>query len=110
MKQYSQSLHYRSKITPLTAYSAGVPQVIFPLWYDLYNYALLVEYLGVGIWPGKDTAPMWDANTLSKGIQTALDDPNLRQNASRIAHASRKYPGRAAAAAIISNMAAQGHV
>ena len=99
-----------SRVTPLTACSAGVPQVILPLWYDLYNYALLAEYLGVGIWPGKDNAPTWDANTLSKGIQTALDEPNLRQNARRIAYASRKYTGRAAAAAVISNMAAQGHV
>ncbi|KAI0545627.1 family 1 glycosyltransferase [Xylaria curta] len=88
---------------------AGVPQVVLPLWYDLYNYARLVEFLGVGIWPGKDIAPAWDAVTLSRGILSGLDDSELSCNAKRIADASRRYGGRVAAAAVISGMAAQGH-
>lgn len=68
----------------------------------------MVEYLGIGIWPGKDTAPAWDAETLSEGIRSALDEPSLGQNARRIADISSKYTGRAAAAAVISDMAAQG--
>ncbi|KAI0149567.1 family 1 glycosyltransferase [Xylariaceae sp. FL1272] len=103
------SVHHGGANSYHEAIYAGVPQVIFPLWYDLYNYARLVEFLGVGVWPGKDIAPAWDAETLSRGILGALDNPELSRNSKRIADASRKYGGRACAAAAISDMAAQGH-
>ncbi|KAI1258956.1 family 1 glycosyltransferase [Xylariaceae sp. FL1019] len=102
------SVHHGGANSYHEAIYAGVPQVIFPLWYDLYNYARLVEYLGVGVWPGKDIAPAWDAETLGRGVLSALDKPELSRSSKRIADASRKYGGRAAAAAVISDMAAQG--
>ncbi len=87
--------------------STGIPQVILPLWYDLYNYAQLVEYLGVGVWPGKDIAPAWNASIIGNGITSALDDGDLCDKAKSIAQRAKKYTGRAAAAEVISRMAMQ---
>jgi hypothetical protein len=28
-------------------YKAGIPQVLLPAWYDCYDYATRVEYLGI---------------------------------------------------------------
>lgn len=39
------------------AIGTGVPQVVLPMWVDLYDYAVRVEYLGVGVWGSRDAAP-----------------------------------------------------
>jgi UDP:flavonoid glycosyltransferase YjiC (YdhE family) len=41
--------------------SSGIPQIILPQWYDLYDYAARVEYLGIGIYANKHVAPSVDA-------------------------------------------------
>jgi UDP:flavonoid glycosyltransferase YjiC (YdhE family) len=83
--------------------------VTLPLWYDCYNYAQLVEYLKVGIWPAKDTAPTWEASLLSQGILRALNEPAFIRNPRRIAEAARRYNGRKGAAEVISDMANRRH-
>ena len=40
--------------------SSGIPQIILPQWYDLYDYAGRVEYLGIGIYANKLVAPSVD--------------------------------------------------
>jgi UDP:flavonoid glycosyltransferase YjiC (YdhE family) len=41
--------------------SSGIPQIILPQWYDLYDYAARAEYLGIGIYANKLVAPSVDA-------------------------------------------------
>lgn len=32
---------------------AGIPQIVVPQWYDTYDYATRVEYLGIGVYGNK---------------------------------------------------------
>ena len=94
-----------------TCSSTGVPQVILPLWVDLYNFAQIAEYLGVGIWPGKDTAPMWYADVLSDGFMRALTGESsvaMKKRARELEAVARRYGGERAAAEKIASMAASG--
>ena len=53
--------------------SAGIPQVILPLWADLYNFAALAETIGVGIWGCKATTPDWTSECLASSLLRLLD-------------------------------------
>lgn len=89
---------------------AGIPHVILPLWLDLYNFATTAEYLGVGIWPGKDTAPVWHAHTLAQGFLAALigdESVAMRQKAKALGAVAATYGGRDWAAAEVARLAVQ---
>jgi hypothetical protein len=71
----------------------------------------MAEYLGIGIWPGKDTAPDWDPATLSEGFLQALDDDAgsvMRAKAEELGVVARSYGGRDTAAAELARLAAGG--
>lgn len=90
---------------------AGIPSVVLPLWADHYNYAQTAEYLGVGIWPNKKTAPEWEAAVLTEAFLEALSGNKsitMRQNAKAIAHKGHEYGGRKLAAQLVAEMAAGG--
>ncbi|RFU76259.1 glycosyltransferase family 1 [Trichoderma arundinaceum] len=90
---------------------AGIPSVVLPLWADHYNYAQTAEYLGVGIWPNKKTAPDWEATGLTEAVLEALTgnkSMTMRQNAKALAHKGREYGGRNLAAQLVAEMAAGG--
>jgi UDP:flavonoid glycosyltransferase YjiC (YdhE family) len=36
-------------------YSAGIPQVVLPVWMDTYDFALRAEILGIGYWGNRHT-------------------------------------------------------
>ncbi|KAM0420429.1 hypothetical protein ACHAPT_011850 [Fusarium lateritium] len=87
----------------------GIPQVVLPLWFDTYNYAVTAEYRGVGIWPTKDTAPDWEAESLGQAFLKALSDEDMKKKAEKLGEVARQYEGRYAAARDIADMAARGH-
>ncbi|KAJ5287239.1 glycosyltransferase family 1 [Penicillium angulare] len=94
------------------AVRAGVRQVIVPLWLDQYNVARLVEYVGVGVWPGKDTAPVWDDDTLFGGFLEVLQRPGaelMKRRASDLKEVVAQYSGRHCAAEQIAWRAGMGH-
>uniref|UniRef100_A0A8H7N409 UDP-glycosyltransferases domain-containing protein n=1 Tax=Bionectria ochroleuca TaxID=29856 RepID=A0A8H7N409_BIOOC len=62
------SVHHGGSNCYHEAIATGVPQVILPLWSDLYNFAALSETIGVGVWACRDTSPDWTA----KGIRDAI--------------------------------------
>jgi hypothetical protein len=91
--------------------SAGIPSVVLPLWADHYSYAQTAEYLGVGIWPNKKTAPDWEAVGLAEAFLEALSgnkSVTMRQNAKAIALKGHEYGGRKLAAQLVAEMAAGG--
>ncbi|PNP56589.1 hypothetical protein THARTR1_03285 [Trichoderma harzianum] len=90
---------------------AGIPSVVLPLWADHYNYAQTAEYLGVGIWPNKKTAPDWEAAALTEAFLEALSgntSMTMRQNAKAIALKGHEYGGRKLAAQLVAELAAGG--
>ncbi|KAH7304098.1 family 1 glycosyltransferase [Stachybotrys elegans] len=102
------SVHHGGANCYQEAVLAGVPQLILPLWFDLFNFAKAAEYRGIGIWPGKDIAPRWTVDSLSDGFRAALTGPksaSLRQNAQKLATVASSYGGPKAAAEVIAAMA-----
>lgn len=87
---------------------AGVPQVVIPMWEDLYNFAQLAEDLGVGIYACRRTAPTWTVDGLvdafSKVVIKTPESLKMRVTAHRIGMHSKKIPGREVAAEMIAKM------
>ncbi|CAG9942683.1 unnamed protein product [Clonostachys rosea f. rosea IK726] len=104
-------VHHGGANTYHEAILAGVPQMILPLWFDLFNFANIAEYLGIGIWAGRSTTPEWVAETLVEGFRTALVGPSsvsLREKAQKLGEVARQYDGRKIAADEIARLAAIG--
>ncbi|KAH7242617.1 hypothetical protein BKA59DRAFT_557471 [Fusarium tricinctum] len=86
----------------------GVPQIILPKWFDLYNYAATAEYVGVGIWPTKTTAPNWTVEALSSALVGAISNEALKETAQKLGQVARQYEGRLLAAREVAAIAAKG--
>ncbi|OGM39469.1 UDP-glucoronosyl and UDP-glucosyl transferase family protein [Aspergillus bombycis] len=54
------------------AIRAGVPQVIIPVWLDTYDFALRAEWLGIGIWASRKTAPGVNGPELGQALIRVL--------------------------------------
>ncbi|KAI9151313.1 glycosyltransferase family 1 [Paramyrothecium foliicola] len=102
------SVHHGGANSYHEAILAGIPHIILPLWFDLYNIARAAEYRGIGIWPGKDTAPEWAVDKLVEGFRAALTGPtsvSLKTNAQALGVIARQYGGQRTAASFISDLA-----
>ena len=98
---------------PLTFHSAGIPQVIIPLWMDLYNYAQMAEDIGVGVYATRGTAPQWTVEGLRDPFLRVLDGGKeslrIRQKARELGDIAQKEPGRYVAARVIARLAESGY-
>ncbi|KAH8888036.1 family 1 glycosyltransferase [Thozetella sp. PMI_491] len=94
--------------------SAGVPHVVFPFWGDHYNFATLVEYLKIGVWGCRETAPEWNSGCILKSISSVIDSgakgQSIRENAARVGEAATRSPGRDGAAKVVAKLAASGRL
>ncbi|GAB1191212.1 hypothetical protein APSETT444_000384 [Aspergillus pseudonomiae] len=54
------------------AIRAGVPQVILPVWLDTYDFAMRAEWLGIGIWASRKTAPVVNGPELGQALIRVL--------------------------------------
>lgn len=93
-------------------FSAGVPHVILPQWLDLYNFAQLVEDIGVGVWGCRETSPSWTPECLRDAITKVIgkDDASvaLREKAKEIGKIAQRKPGKDIAARVIAELAGSG--
>lgn len=60
-------------IITMAWFRSGVPQVVLPVWYDTYDFANRVEYLGIGLWASKATAPFVNADEFSQAVMAVVD-------------------------------------
>ena len=84
------------------ATGAGVPHVALPLWYDCYDFAARVEYLGIGIRANHRNAPRVDAEEFGLALRTIVDDNSAKgrmicKRAKVLGEVCRKAGGRVAA-------------
>ncbi|KAL3474334.1 hypothetical protein BJX99DRAFT_231662 [Aspergillus californicus] len=80
------------------AMRAGVPQIILPTWFDTFDFAARVEYLGVGVWGSKLKAP-------------AIHGPELGEALIRVLHSEEGTVMREKARSIASKLlASEGRV
>ncbi|KAH8881836.1 UDP-Glycosyltransferase/glycogen phosphorylase [Thozetella sp. PMI_491] len=91
--------------------AAGVPQVVLPLWLDLYNFAQLVEQIGVGVWGCRESSPSWTPECLSEAIIRVVasnESSTFRENAQKLGKVAQNKPGREVAAQVIAKLARSG--
>ncbi|KAH8734142.1 hypothetical protein BGZ61DRAFT_445845 [Ilyonectria robusta] len=95
------------------ALAAGVPQIILPLWIDLYDFAQLVDYLGIGTWACQDTSPEWTAECLAGAFLKILDSgrmgADIKRRAREFGEQAQEQSGRSIAAEQVAKLAALGY-
>lgn len=63
----------------------GIPQVILPRWYDLYEYSVRAEFLGIGIYANKSVAPGVEASEFGAALINVIEPSNVYlENARRL--------------------------
>ncbi|RDH25227.1 hypothetical protein M747DRAFT_320475 [Aspergillus niger ATCC 13496] len=71
------------------AVRAEIPQIVLPVWFDAYDYAARVEYLGIGIWGSRRSAPKVSGEELGDAllrVVTASDESHaMRMRAMQVA-------------------------
>ncbi|RFU72633.1 glycosyltransferase family 1 [Trichoderma arundinaceum] len=105
------SVHHGGANCFYEAILAGLPSVVLPQWADHYRFARTAEYLGVGIWPCKATAPNWEAAGLTEAFIKVLSGETsvtMRQNAKALSQKGHEYGGDKTAAGLIAKLAAEG--
>ncbi|CZR69812.1 uncharacterized protein PAC_19712 [Phialocephala subalpina] len=106
------SVHHGGANCFFEALGVGVPQIILPLWVDLYDYATRVEYLGIGAFGNPASAPNWTSQELSSSFSRVLDSGEesvrIGKKARDLGELSRKAGGKFRAAKEISKLARRG--
>ncbi|KAK4120291.1 glycosyltransferase family 1 protein [Parathielavia appendiculata] len=91
------------------AIHAGVPQVLLPSWADCYDFAIRVEYLGIGCWGNRRGMPRWTASELGPILVEVVmghDADKMRARAKELVAVCSETPGSAVAAdAILAELA-----
>ena len=79
---------------------AGIPQIILPIWFDTYDFAHRIEYLGVGIWGNRQNAPTVHGDELGDALKRVLNSSHaqtIKQKARKIASQLGDKEGRVVA-------------
>lgn len=97
------AVHHGGANSYFEAVNAGVPQIVLPLWFDTFDFAERVEYLGVGINGSKHSAPRIDPSFLGNALVEITDEKNekgrgLMKQAKDLAKLMDQYKGRKTAA------------
>jgi UDP:flavonoid glycosyltransferase YjiC (YdhE family) len=87
------------------SHRAGIPQIILAQWFDLYDMAARVEYVGIGIYGNRSVAPDIDAMEFGAAISRLLspseEAEKFTQKAKEIGELCRVAPGKKGAVAKI---------
>ncbi|TFK33934.1 hypothetical protein BDQ12DRAFT_738513 [Crucibulum laeve] len=70
------SVHHGGANSFFESVITGTPQIILPRWYDLYDYAQRVEYLGIGIYASKNAAPGVEAAAFATALIDIITPDN----------------------------------
>lgn len=93
-------------------FRAGLPQVIIAVWLDLYDNASKAEYIGVGLYGNKSSAPEVDAAEFGQALSRVTDMVNeglrMKERALWVAQRCREAGGKQAAADFILQAATKG--
>jgi len=96
-------VHHGGANSYYEAAQAGLPHIILAQWYDLYEMAARVEYIGIGIYGNKSVAPEIDATEFGAAIARLLspgeEAEKIARKAKEIGEICRNAPGKKGAAA-----------
>ena len=106
------AVHHGGANSYFEATAAGVPQVVLPVWFDTYEFAARVDYLGVGVWGSKKSAPGVEAGEFSAALLGVLgrggDGEGMRERARVLGEVSRGKGGRKRAAEVVEGFLGRG--
>ncbi|XMA17233.1 hypothetical protein WAI453_010024 [Rhynchosporium graminicola] len=92
------SVHHGGSNSFHEALHAGVPQIVLPCWLDTLDFANKVEWLGIGVYGSKLSAPSVEAWELSRAFLKVLGDgeeaSQMALRAKELAEISGSYGGR----------------
>ncbi len=72
---------------------AGVPHVILPTWYDTYQTAAKVEFLVIGVYASKKSAPKVREEGLTVAMRKVLGSDDMRGKARELGNMYRARKG-----------------
>jgi 2-acylglycerol O-acyltransferase 1 len=92
---------------------AGIPQILLPAWYDCYDYATRVEYLGIGIYGNKKVAPDVDKEEFANAVLRVIgahkgEETRFSVKAKELGVVCRRSGGRKKVAEMISELVLEG--
>ncbi|KAJ8120421.1 hypothetical protein O1611_g10370 [Lasiodiplodia mahajangana] len=122
------AVHHGGANSYFEATWAGVPHIILAMWYDTFDYATRIEYLGIGVYGNREAgrncvvnkenyqAPLMVAgqefgDALLQVVGRAKGDEKadaMRQKAAQLGELCRRSGGRIEAARIITELCFQG--
>ena len=93
------SVHHSGGNSFYEATGTGTPQVVLPLWYDCYDFASRVEYLGIGIRGNHKDAPHLDSEEFGLALGVIIDEGSergrlIRERAKELGKACQSAGGR----------------
>lgn len=80
--------------------SAGIPQIVLPLWFDTYDFAHRVEYLGIGVWGSRSQAPTvhgWELGEALIRVLASGESVGFREKARALSRGLGVKEGRVVA-------------
>lgn len=84
------------------------------MWADTYDYANLVEWLGIGAWANRETAPFTNGKELGEKLLTVCGEGKeaaaMKEKAKQLSEIYHQSPGRETAAREIARLAGIGRV
>jgi UDP:flavonoid glycosyltransferase YjiC (YdhE family) len=72
----------------------GIPQVILPQWFDTYDCASRVEWLGIGLHGSRSVAPKINDSELGSALLRVLKDKWIQTQARVIGDLCKTTEGR----------------
>ncbi|ROV97406.1 hypothetical protein VMCG_06947 [Cytospora schulzeri] len=83
-------VHHGGANTYFECCRSGVPQVILASWWDTYEYAARVEYLGVGVFANKKAAPRAQTVEFREALLKVIGNPEMSAKANELATVCRR--------------------
>ncbi|PYH87698.1 DAGAT-domain-containing protein, partial [Aspergillus ellipticus CBS 707.79] len=83
----------------------GVPHVVLPGWQDCYENAVRTEWLNIGVYANKTSAPGVGAIELSNALQKVVGNPTYQAKAFELSTLCRQKEGRVVGADKIAELA-----
>ncbi|KAL2222296.1 hypothetical protein M432DRAFT_636920 [Thermoascus aurantiacus ATCC 26904] len=104
------SVHHGGANSFYEACKVGVPHVVLPQWWDTYDFARKAEYLGIGAYGNRSSAPRVEADEFREALEFALS-PEAAAKARIIRDiCASKKEGRVWACEEITKLARSGGV
>ncbi|THU92068.1 UDP-Glycosyltransferase/glycogen phosphorylase [Dendrothele bispora CBS 962.96] len=115
------SVHHGGANSYFEAVKAGVPQIVMPVWLDTYDFARRVEFLEIGVYGSKTSAPGADAEEFGQALlrvvgvsgverghgvrqsEAMSESKAFRRKALELSRLGMSYTGRKKAAEVVLN-------